>query len=156
MNLTPQHAVAAVIKFNDGRYLLQLRDNKPDIWFPNHWGLFGGAIDDGETPKETLMRELNEELGIEVETDSLKYFTRFDFDFSYAGHKTVFREYYSILMSPDQMSEMTLGEGQAMQAFTPSEITNGLKIAPYDSLALWMHINHHDIENEQGNKSLSG
>ena len=47
----------------DNRVLLQLRDDKPDIFFPNHWGCFGGAIEPGEAPHDTLLRELQEELG---------------------------------------------------------------------------------------------
>lgn len=46
-SLTPAHAAAAVIVFEDGSYLMQLRDQKPGIFYPGHWGLFGGAIDKG-------------------------------------------------------------------------------------------------------------
>ena len=41
-------SVKAIIKFK-GKYLLQLRDNKRNIFFPNFWGLFGGQIDKNET-----------------------------------------------------------------------------------------------------------
>ena len=44
------------------KFLLVLRDNKPDIIQPNTWGLIGGGIDEGETPEQTAFRELNEEL----------------------------------------------------------------------------------------------
>ena len=42
------HAVAALLVLEDGRYIMQLRDDLPDIWYPGHWGLFGGGIDEGE------------------------------------------------------------------------------------------------------------
>jgi hypothetical protein len=32
-----------------GRYLVQLCDSKPTIFFPDHWGCFGGAGEAGET-----------------------------------------------------------------------------------------------------------
>lgn len=43
--------------------LLQLRDFKPGIDFPGHWGLFGGSIEDGEEPLKAARRELAEEIG---------------------------------------------------------------------------------------------
>lgn len=42
--------------------LLQLRDNKPGIWYPGQWGLLGGRIEETEIPKQGLIRELKEEL----------------------------------------------------------------------------------------------
>src|SRR5205085_11015572 len=66
---TPLHldnAVAALIVVDGSGYLLQRRDNVPQIFFPDHWGLFGGAIDPGETPEAALRRELREELMLDV------------------------------------------------------------------------------------------
>lgn len=42
--------------------LMQLRDFKSDIFYPGHWGFFGGSVDDGENPDETAKRELFEEI----------------------------------------------------------------------------------------------
>ncbi len=42
--------VAKMVIYQGDRLLLQLRDHKPDIFYPNHWGLFGGTVDHGETP----------------------------------------------------------------------------------------------------------
>ena len=36
-------ASAAIIILEDGRYLLQLRDDIELIWYPGHWGCFGGG-----------------------------------------------------------------------------------------------------------------
>lgn len=58
------HVVAGVIYDNDGRILLARRPNhthKGGLWeFP------GGKLDQGETRREALVRELREELAIEV------------------------------------------------------------------------------------------
>ena len=46
-----------------GEVVLQLRDNKPEIPYPNTWGTFGGQIEEGELPEQAIMREIMEELG---------------------------------------------------------------------------------------------
>ena len=57
---------AAVLQRLDGTFLLAQRPaNK--IW-PGYWEFPGGKIEHGETPRHALIRELREELGIEVET----------------------------------------------------------------------------------------
>jgi len=59
--------IAAIILENDkGEFLLALRDNKPGIPFPDHWDLIGGHVEDGETPEEALVREVKEELDIDL------------------------------------------------------------------------------------------
>ena len=62
-----QFEVAACLLFDkNGKLLIYLRDDKPGISFPNHWDLFGGIMEEGETPEQTLVRELKEEIGIEL------------------------------------------------------------------------------------------
>lgn len=60
--------IAAIILENDEReLLLYKRDNKPGIPFPGHWDLIGGHVEEGETPEEALVREVKEELDIDLE-----------------------------------------------------------------------------------------
>ena len=59
--------IAAIILENDkGDILLYLRDNKPGIPFPNYWDLIGGHVEEGETPDQALVREVKEELNIDL------------------------------------------------------------------------------------------
>lgn len=67
------HGISAVALIdNNGRLLIQKRaDTKKDE--PNKWDLSGaGHIDVDETPEETAVREIHEELGIKVEKNKLK------------------------------------------------------------------------------------
>ncbi len=67
MNSEFQFQVAACLLFDkNGKLLIYLRDNKAEISFPNHWDLFGGIMEEGETSEQTLVREIQEELGIEL------------------------------------------------------------------------------------------
>jgi 8-oxo-dGTP pyrophosphatase MutT (NUDIX family) len=139
--LRPGNAVAAVIVV-EGRYLLQLRDAKPDIFFPAHWGCFGGGVDPGETVEQALVRELEEELGARIGPGDMRYFSRFEFGLDFAGLKPIWRIFYEIAISEAQMAGLSLGEGSDMRLFTAAEIlTHQIPLTPYDAFALWMHVN---------------
>ena len=58
---------SALINHKD-TFALQLRDGKANIFFPNHWGLFGGHLEDHEDCFAALKRELFEELKLFVES----------------------------------------------------------------------------------------
>jgi 8-oxo-dGTP diphosphatase len=61
--------IAQVLLFDrEGKLLIYLRDNKPEIPFPDYWDFFGGHIEEGETPDQALVREVGEELGVRLET----------------------------------------------------------------------------------------
>ncbi|MFM6057653.1 MAG: NUDIX hydrolase, partial [Microcystis aeruginosa] len=70
--------VALAILEQDGRFLMQLRDDIPTILYPGVWGLFGGHLEAGESPEIGLKRELQEE--INYEAPSLRYFRSYNDD----------------------------------------------------------------------------
>lgn len=138
-SLQPGNAAAAVIVLDNGRYLLQLRDNKKGIFFPGHWGLFGGGVEKGEQPVDALRRELNEELGLELV--ELRPLTRFEFDLVPMGLTRIYREFFEVRLPLAAMSSLSLGEGEAFEAFTREEVLTLPRLVPYDSFALWFHAN---------------
>ena len=88
------------------------------------------------------MRELHEELAIVLETANFRYFTRFEFDLSFAGRAPIWRYFYEIELAASRLADLRLQEGSAVQLFSADEIlTATVPLAPYDSFALWFHIN---------------
>ncbi len=67
---------AGIILIDDrGKVLLQHRDDNVS-WYPDYWGIFGGQIEKGEIPRQAAIREIKEEVGIEI-TD-LKFFKKYE------------------------------------------------------------------------------
>jgi 8-oxo-dGTP pyrophosphatase MutT (NUDIX family) len=131
-------AAAAVIRVDDGRYLMQLRDRNRDIWYPGHWGCFGGAVDQGEGPLEALRRELHEEL--ELELSSASVVSRLDFDFGPVGLGKAYRIYYLVTIATAELKRLVLHEGERMEALSFAQLTSGIPVVPYDAFAI--HLTH--------------
>lgn len=130
-------AVAAVIVDEYGRYLLQQRDDKPGIFYPAHWGLFGGGIEPGESDEQALRRELLEEL--DFSPQKLVPLQSLSFDLTQMGGGCYRRCYMEISIKADAVLEMTLNEGNAMAVFEAETLLVNKLVAPYDSFAIWLH-----------------
>ena len=63
--------VGALLVDTNGKLIAQQRDDKPGITNPGMVSLFGGTSHEGEPPIETLRRELQEELELEVNSNNL-------------------------------------------------------------------------------------
>lgn len=62
-----------VIVNQDNEFLLVKRSNHSGQWMPNKWALVGGKIEEDETPERACVREIKEEVGLEI-TKLLKRF----------------------------------------------------------------------------------
>lgn len=122
----------------DGRYIMQLRDVLPSIFYPDHWGCFGGAVGDGETPLAAMKRELGEEL--EYIPQRCDEFTRFDFDFSKLGQPKIYRIYYEVHVPAAAFRRFVLHEGAAFEAIGGRDLLTQYKVTPYDAFAVWAHM----------------
>src|SRR5688572_17163246 len=95
--------------------LLLLRDDKPDISFPNHWTLVGGKAEDGETPKMAAHRELDEETGLKAE---LSFWKRYD-----RQHPNVIVDRFIYVGRVNaSLESIILGEGQDVRFFKSHDI----------------------------------
>lgn len=108
-----RESVKAVIHTN-GSLLLQLRDDKSEIFFPGAWGLFGGSIDDEERPLETLIRELAEEIRFDVQQ------AQFLFRWQHKKYNSLLH-FFLVHLTVD-LSDLCLREGQAMELFSIKQI----------------------------------
>lgn len=87
--------MSGILLTDDGRYILQLRDTMPQIFFPGHWSCIGGAVEMGETEEQALICKLKEELDIEIQVGEAAFFTWSTFGF--IGHGTIFRSFFRSL-----------------------------------------------------------
>lgn len=117
----PGSGVSIVLVGPDGRLLLHKRDDDPRIGYPGHWALFGGSVEDGETPAEAIRRELREE--IDFDPDCFGAFRRF-------VHRGK-REWAFIGRIALPLDRLVLREGAGMAFFEPGEL-GGLTIRPDD------------------------
>lgn len=119
---------------------MQLRDDRPDIFYPDHWGCFGGAIETGETAEQALIRELKEELSFQPR-DPVQI-GRFVFELPGLGFLPFERIFYEVRIADADLDGMVLGEGAEMRAFDPHHLLARERVTPYDAFALLFYLNH--------------
>ena len=116
--------IAQIIFENEkGELLLYLRDNKPGIPFPRHWDLIGGHVEEGETPEESLVREVKEELDIDLK--EFRFFRKYECTEgdAYPNVKYIYTGRINL-----PIEEITLLEGDHPAYFRKDEISD-LKLA---------------------------
>lgn len=135
---------AALLVTEDGRYLMQLRDDRPGVSLPGHWGCFGGGVETGESAADAMVRELEEELGIVGAR--CRYYTQ-----SVHSHPTgdptgpprVIR--YSFFEVPIRAADepgYDQQEGAGRGVFIVEELMALANIAPWDLYAVISHARH--------------
>ena len=125
-----QRAEIAVglIVAEDGRLLLQHRDDRPDVNGAGLWGLFGGHLEPGESYSAAFLRELSEELGWRPRHFE-HYLTR-DTEYT-AGERgynraAAFTSHLFAAHLDLPVEGLTLGEGQALALFPPGDLPEAL------------------------------
>jgi 8-oxo-dGTP pyrophosphatase MutT (NUDIX family) len=130
-------SVAALIFRPDGRYLLQHRENRSGISYPNWWSLFGGARDPDERAEDAMRRELREELELTVR--ECVPFLGCTFERWFEGRLTR-RIFFSVEISDRETQHLVLHEGRGMAWLTLDEIlARGTQIVPYDLGVISLH-----------------
>ncbi|MBW4611710.1 MAG: NUDIX hydrolase [Desmonostoc vinosum HA7617-LM4] len=114
MSNQPVH-VAIAILYQQDKFLMQLRDNIPNILYPGYWGLFGGHIEPSETPEVAVKREILEEI-----TYVLPPFLEFG---CYCDEKVVRHVFHAPLLV--ELNQLVLNEGWDMGLLTAEDINQG-------------------------------
>ena len=129
-------SVAALI-FMAPRYLLQHREDRHGVTYPNCWGLFGGARENGESVGDALRRELLEELNLEV--TSYEPLLTCTYELWLEDRKTR-RAFFSIEITNAQAGKIVLGEGQGMAWLRFEEVmARADQFVPYDLSVIALH-----------------
>jgi len=113
--------IAMVILENqDGEFALQLRSPIPSIVNPDRWGCFGGYIEEGESPAEAALREIEEELTVSLDSKKLTFHAYFEMDEN---------KEYSIFhyLVKNELDHAVLMEGEDLSYFSIKEIETGEK-----------------------------
>ena len=108
----PKHEASFGLVTHQKKLLLLLRDDIPTINDPNTWSLIGGTAEEGETPEETLLREIEEEIGVKPTNNQLLYVRK---------DRPV--PIYFVPLTDQEASQVKLGdEGQRLQFFELYEV----------------------------------
>lgn len=115
--------VAKIFLLNHEKKLLMvLRDNKPEIAYPNYWSEIGGEIEKGESPIEALKREIDEEIICKI------------YDIEFVGEIFILAEDCKLILFKgkviDRLEDIKLYEGQKLGLFEFQELEN-LLIPPF-------------------------
>lgn len=125
---------AHAILIADDRYVLQLRDDKPQIAAPGMWSFFGGKVEKDETPQEAVVREVWEEIGLRLDAPPLFFKTE---EFSTFWNAVVGYNFFESDCTAS-WSEHTLREGRDARAFRFEE-TTALPMTELSRRVLTMH-----------------
>lgn len=113
--------VATAILYQQGRFLMQLRDNIPGIVYPGYWAFFGGHVELGETPLEAVKRELQEEISYTLPVEPVQFGC-------YCDSKIVRHVFFApVTVSIDRL---VLREGWDMGLLAPQDIERGSFYSP--------------------------
>jgi 8-oxo-dGTP diphosphatase len=108
--------VAICLLYREDKLLMQLRDNISTILYPGLWGLFGGHMEEGETPEITVVREIAEEIAYDLPAN----FQKFDVYADDIVHRHIFHAQLTVTID-----QLTLLEGWDLGLLSIEEIKSG-------------------------------
>ena len=104
-------------------FLLQYRDDEPEIAYPNQWSFFGGEIEPDETPWQALQRELEEELEWRPGQGT--------FLFHWNNPENPCRIHFFAVPFTGSLQQLVLHEGQSYGWFTLRELKHTDNVVPH-------------------------
>ena len=113
---------AGAIIFIKNKYLLQLRENKKNIYFPGFWGVFGGLLEKNEGFEKGLEREVKEETNLNVKASKMILSNNFRF----LDYKIRYRMYFECKVL--DKNKINLNEGRDFKFYSFKELRKLQKI----------------------------
>jgi ADP-ribose pyrophosphatase YjhB (NUDIX family) len=127
-----RRAAMLLIVTEDGGLLLHHRDDKPEIPNPDCWAGFGGAVEEGETVEDAVLREVREETGLQIANPI--FLTE---AVDHEGDGRAVSVFYIVGgVRPD---DIDLKEGAGVGVHRIEDLA-GLKITPFVRRAIYSHL----------------
>jgi 8-oxo-dGTP pyrophosphatase MutT (NUDIX family) len=128
----PERRAAMLLIVTDSGLLMHHRDDKPGIANPDCWAGFGGAVEDGETVEEALLREVREETGLVIK-DAVFLTDAVDHE----GDGRLVSLFY--VVGDYQPADIDLHEGAGVAIQRIADLP-GLKVTPFVRRAIKSHL----------------
>ena len=123
---------SSIIFINDTeQILLFLRDNEPDLPYPNMWDVPGGHVEANEHPEKCIIREMKEEMDLDLVEFEL--FSKIEFED---------RIEYTFWARADlDIDDIELTEGQKLKWFTRDDAKQTLLAYGFNEIVEKFYIN---------------
>ncbi|WP_145568003.1 NUDIX domain-containing protein [Yersinia mollaretii] len=115
-----------------------LRDNNPEISFPDMWDVTGGTRENNESPVECAFREAKEELSLDLKEDSIIWCREYE----HLGKSSPGGYFMVACVTDEQLSKVRLGnEGQYFKLHDMNDFIKLRNIVPFVRERLMDYIN---------------
>jgi 8-oxo-dGTP pyrophosphatase MutT (NUDIX family) len=122
---------SVILIAEDGRVLLQRRDNNAEIKDPGMLSIFAGAALHGEAPEQTALREIEEEATLSLTPNDVTFVG----EATYNGHHSMVFVAHAI-----EPSSITIREGAGVEAIALQSLHERADIAPISKIALELYV----------------
>lgn len=120
-NIIERGCAVSIILDEKNRILLQKKDSGYHFG-PNRWSLFGGMIEEGEDAKKTIIREIKEEIGLEITEYDIHFLKDYVYE-GILGKKSVKIDHKIFILKFDgNLKKIRLGEGVGFALFEKQEM----------------------------------
>lgn len=120
-----------------GRLLTVLRDDLPGIDWPAWWDLPGGGREGSETPEQTVLREIREEVGLDLPATTLGWRR----SFASGTRPGLTSWFFGIRLGAQHRDRITLGdEGQEWRLVAVGDFLDNARAIPFlkERVRLWL------------------